>query len=125
MDRRDILKALVGAPIALLAGGVILGEGATIEERAGSALVVPKQGISVARAPSDRNVITFMQAAIGDGRGIQLNFDTPPLIVPDGRELWLHIRNDGPLALISLVAARQGEEFTATMNGVRFDHDLV
>ena len=94
MLRRDILKSLLGAPVALLAGGIVLDAAGHVEEHQGQALIVPDQGAEIVRATSmpDEQSVTLYQAALPSGdSGLYQSFESPLLI--DGQhDAWIHVQ---------------------------------
>ena len=115
MNRRDVLKAMIGMPVALIAGGKIIEGGGTFEEHGETGLVVPRRDLKVYSSPpaAGIKVAQVWLSEIYQRYGVQ--FDVPPVLVGKSHDLWIHIeQGEDATALLEVVIGRAGDEFTVS-----------
>ena len=106
MNRREILKGLAGVPLAFLAGGVILPEAVTMEEREGSPLIVPSRRLEMVRPGKDAVVRLRMRISPN-----QQLVRRDVVIIDEGSEAWVHIDRQASYAIVELLIARTDDLF--------------
>ncbi len=112
VERRSLLKGLVGAPLAMLLGGSVIADAATMEQREGSALVVPKRDLILANDPRDMTV--FGNAAIRPGGWIEWNTS---MVVPEDGELTIRLKMVGPTEIVSVMLGMDSGRAYVGLNG--------
>ena len=92
MERRSFLKGLIGLPLALMAGGVLINDAGVVEAQEDQALFVPKPGLLEVTQPQVLQEMALSQGYVGQG-GI-LRWVAAPgeeIHVPTGTSLWIRL----------------------------------
>ena len=100
MERRSFLKGLVGLPLALMAGGVLISDAGVVEAQEDQALFVPKPGLLEVAQPQVLQEMALSRGVLTPGSYLRwVAAPNEEIHVPTGTSLWIRLTG-GPNTLI-------------------------
>lgn len=102
ISRRNFLQVLSGAPLAFAMGETLLAEAVSLEERAGSPIVIASNKIQVYKPNPNPHIMPLMQYRMSEGQ--VLRWVAAPLneiVVNEEDEIWVKL-SQGPSKIIAI-----------------------